>query len=225
MPTFRTPQGRRNATGAAAAFAPSAALLTVTLLTGTLLAGCGSGHTPAAAPITPATPPASAASSVPPGWGKLMNRSVPTRIAIPKIGVSAPVMQLGLQSNGQIQVPPLSTPNLAGWYDQGPTPGEIGPSVIIGHVDANKRQAVFYRLRDLAKGDTISITRQDGGTATFTVERLQQVPKTSFPGQEVYAANLDYAGLRLVTCGGAFDTTTGHYLDNTIVYARLTTTS
>lgn len=193
------------------------------LLIGLLFSGCGgdgggdaaaSGTPePAAAQPTGATTPA---SNVHP-----MTQSPPTKIAIPKIGVSAPVGSIGLLPDGRVEEPPLSKPNLAGWYEEGVTPGEIGPAVILGHVDANGKPAVFYRLKELKPGDKIQVGRKDGSTATFAVQKAQRVDKDAFPHKKVFGESLDHASLRLVTCGGAFDPKIGHYKDNLIVYARL----
>jgi LPXTG-site transpeptidase (sortase) family protein len=147
-------------------------------------------------------------------------RSVPLRVRIPAIGVQAPVMAVGLNANGTVQVPPLNDHNLTGWYEYGPAPGQRGPAVLLGHVDSVTGISVFFHLKDLRKGDKIYITLADGKTATFTVDGLQRVTKTAFPTAAVYG-KLSYAGLRLITCGGTFDPTTGHYADNIIVYAHL----
>jgi len=147
-------------------------------------------------------------------------RSVPVRIRIPAIGVSAPVMELGLNSDRTIQVPPLANLNLAGWYKYDATPGAKGAAVIVGHIDSTAGAAVFYRLRYLTKGERIYVTLADGKTAVFAVDGLQQTLKTAFPTDRVYGP-VPYAGLRLVTCGGAFDAATGHYLSNIIAYAHL----
>ncbi|MFD0854296.1 class F sortase, partial [Actinomadura adrarensis] len=167
------------------------------------------------------TPSPAATASSPSGNAASMPKSLPETIKIPKLGVSAPVSQLGLRPDGRIEEPPLSRPNLTGWYKEGPTPGETGPSVILGHVDANRKAAVFYRLKDLKAGDQIQVTRKDGTTATFAVTALQDVDKNAFPHKKVFGETLDYSSLRLVTCGGAFDASTGHYKNNLIVYAKL----
>ncbi|WP_244894090.1 class F sortase [Planobispora rosea] len=165
-----------------------------------------------AAPDAAAAPPAKAADVLP--------RSAPVRLHIPKIKLSAPLMALGVDGDGVVQVPPLNRPQLAGWYRHGPTPGEIGPAVILGHVDTTTGPAVFARLHELAAGDLITVTRKDGRRATFTVQWLTTVAKTRFPTRRVYGP-LEYAGLRLITCGGSFDHGTRSYTDNMIVYARL----
>ncbi|QKG24039.1 class F sortase [Actinomadura verrucosospora] len=193
------------------------------LLTGLLLGGCGGGGGKAASSSSPAP----AASGTPGGTTAASNvsslaPSEPVKITVPRIGVSAPVGQIGLKPDGRIEEPPLSRPNLAGWYKEGPTPGEVGPAVILGHVDANKKAAVFFRLKELKPGDKIQVGRKDGTTATFTVERSQSVNKDAFPHQKVFGESLDHPALRLVTCGGAFDPKAGHYTENLIVYARMT---
>ena len=129
-------------------------------------------------------------------------------------------MELGLNADKTIQVPPLANLNLAGWYKYGPTPGQEGPAVIVGHIDSTAGAAVFYKIRYLTRGERIYVTLDNGYVTVFAVDGLQQVPKTAFPTASVYG-KLPYAGLRLITCGGVFDPATGHYLSNVIVYAHL----
>ncbi len=146
-----------------------------------------------------------------------LGRSAPVRLQIPAIGVDSTLMPLGLNPDGTMQVPPSGFP--AGWYTGAPTPGELGPAIIAGHVDWNG-PAVFYELRRVAPGDTISVTRADTGVAVFRVTRVAEYPKDAFPTALVYG-NIDHAGLRLITCGGSWDATTHHYEDNTVVFAEL----
>jgi len=147
-------------------------------------------------------------------------KSEPVSIRIPAISVDAPVQKVGDNADGTVQVPPLSNHNLAGWYEYGPTPGQVGSAVILGHVDSYQGISVFYYLKDLKAGDKVYVTLADGKTATFDVDGVQKVVKTSFPTASVYGKS-DYPSLRLITCGGYFDEATGHYLDNIIVYAHL----
>jgi len=174
----------------------------------------------------PPEPPPGAARPVPavlpPGLAAApLAASPPQRVEVPAIGVAAPLLRLGLDRDGALQVPPLQQASLAGWYAQGPTPGELGPAVIVGHVDSVRSgPGVFYRLGQLRPGDTVRVTRRDGITAVFTVQSVQRVPKAAFPTQQVYGP-LAYSGLRLVTCGGSFDRGSGHYRDNTVVFAYL----
>jgi sortase (surface protein transpeptidase) len=142
---------------------------------------------------------------------------VPVRIGIPRIGVSSPLIQLGRTADGTVDVPP---PKVAGWYAPGTRPGDPGSAVILGHVDSKTGPAVFYRLRELRSGDEIKVERADGSALRFVVERTAMYPKKRFPTDDVYYPTLA-PGLRLVTCGGAFDDNWGHYLSNVIVFATI----
>jgi hypothetical protein len=141
----------------------------------------------------------------------------PVRIRIPAIGVDARVARVGLDHAGALEVP--SGWDDAGWYVHGPRPGEPGPAVIVGHVDSTSGPAVFYRLGGLRPGATIRVVRQDGSAVSFRVHRVGRWPKDGFPTRLVYGATRRPT-LRLITCGGAFDPATGHYLDNTVVFAN-----
>ncbi|CAN5302834.1 hypothetical protein BH11ACT1_BH11ACT1_22130 [soil metagenome] len=142
-------------------------------------------------------------------------RSKPVRLQIAAIGVDSPLMDLGLKADGTMEVPPSGFP--AGWYTGAPTPGELGPAVIAGHVDW-KGPGVFYHLRDLKRGDPVLVTREDGSVAAFRVTRVEQFAKDKFPTDLVYG-NIDVAGLRLITCGGSWNAQTHHYDDNIIAFA------
>jgi Sortase domain len=142
---------------------------------------------------------------------------VPVRLQIEAIGVDSRLMELGLKADGTMQVPPSGFP--AGWYMGAPTPGELGPAIIAGHVDW-KGPGVFYDLHKLKPGDLVAVTRKDGSKPVFRVTRVQQFPKDQFPTKSVYG-NIDHAGLRLITCGGTFNSQTGHYEDNIVAFADL----
>ncbi|WP_433474798.1 class F sortase [Spirillospora sp. CA-142024] len=170
----------------------------------------------------PPGPPAWAASPRPAGHpGPVLGRSEPTRIALPSIGVRAPVTPLSPTSDGSAGTPPIDRPEISGWHAPGPSPGEQGPAVILGHVDDRNGPAVFYDLGRLRPGDTVEVTRRDGRTAVFTVEAVEKVAKSRFPSQKVYGPTR-HATLRLVTCGGTFDKATHSYRDNIITYASET---
>jgi sortase (surface protein transpeptidase) len=110
-------------------------------------------------------------------------------------------------------------PAEVGWFTGGATPGALGPAVIAGHVTWDRAPAVFHRLGSLQRGDQVTVAREDGRTAVFTVSRVVQFPKSQFPSRDVYGA-IDHAGLRLITCGGSY--ANNRYLDNVVVFARLT---
>lgn len=140
----------------------------------------------------------------------------PVRIDIPAIGVSSALVSLGLAAAGTMQVP--ADYQQAGWYTGGPRPGEDGPAVIAGHVDSTTGPAVFFRLRDLRPGDEVRVTRADGSTVRFLVDRLEQYPKATFPTAAVFGPTPRPA-LRLVTCSGAFDESRHSYLQNLVAFA------
>lgn len=173
-------------------------------------------------PGGPPQPPAWAAATRPAGpAGPALPRSVPVQVAVPAIGVRAPLVRLGLDADGSVQVPRADRPGEAGWYDLGPAPGERGAAVLLGHVDSAAGAAVFYDLGRLRPGHRVEVTRADGRVAVFTVESVERVAKDRFPTQRVYGP-LDRPGLRLVTCGGPFDRAARGYRDNVIVYATET---
>ncbi|MEX0881541.1 MAG: class F sortase [Candidatus Saccharimonadales bacterium] len=147
-----------------------------------------------------------------------LSRSEPTRLRIPKIAVNTSFTDLGKKADGTIQVP--SDPYVVGWYTKAPTPGELGPAIVIGHVDRPGGPAVFWRLRELVPGDTFAIDRADGTTVKFKVDDVKKVPQVGFPTEEVYG-NIDYAGIRLITCTGTWDRYQRRYSDNLIVYGSL----
>jgi LPXTG-site transpeptidase (sortase) family protein len=142
--------------------------------------------------------------------------SAPVEVAIPAIAVRSTLVRLGLNSDGTLQVPTdFAT---AGWYSGGPAPGDAGVSVIAGHVDSHAGAAVFYRLPALHVGDAVLVRGADGTTVRFTVYKLARYLKTAFPAAQVYA-DTGRPELRLITCTGDFNRSTGHYLSNLVVYA------
>jgi len=140
----------------------------------------------------------------------------PTHIRIPAIGVSARIIRLGLAAGGTMQTP--KSYSVTGWFAPGAEPGERGPAVIAGHVDSKTSPGVFYKLGDLRRGDSIAITRADHSVIHFKVQGLETWPKASFPTKRVFGRTRT-ATLRLITCSGPFNSSSGHYVDNTIVYA------
>ncbi len=150
---------------------------------------------------------------------KTLPRSEPTHINVPSVQIDYDIMSVGRLPDGTMETPPLFD-KITGWYKYSPTPGEIGPAIIVGHIDTYKGPSVFWRLREIQPGAIVEITRADGSIAKFKVEALKQFDQNNFPTQEVYG-NIDHAGLRLITCGGTFDRQTGHYNQNTVVFASL----
>jgi sortase (surface protein transpeptidase) len=148
-----------------------------------------------------------------------LTASNPTRISIPSITVDAGVVPVGLLPNGEIETPDIFS-NMVGSYKYAPTPGQKGPAVLIGHVDTYKGPSIFWNLSRLNISDTINISREDGTIVNFAVEKVTQYSQDNFYTDEVYG-NIDYAGLRIITCGGRYNYVTGRYSHNTVVFARL----
>ena len=155
--------------------------------------------------------------------GAVMAKSLPTRIKIPKIKLDAPFSApLGLSANGEVEVPKDYVS--VGYYKNGPTPGELGPAVVLGHVDSYQGPAVLFSLGQLEIGDEIAIERADGTVATFAVTEMERNEQSDFPTAKVYS-NLNYAGLRLITCTGVYSHEKLRYSHNLIVYGKLVATS
>jgi sortase (surface protein transpeptidase) len=149
-----------------------------------------------------------------------MTRSDPTKLTIRSIGVNAPFTPLSMDATGVLQPPPETNDNLAGWYKDGPTPGELGNAIVAGHVDTKTGPAVFFLLAYLRKGDPVVINRADGTVATFKVDYVQTFSKGAFPDQQVYGNTPD-AELRIITCGGTYDHKKKDYESNVVVFAHL----
>jgi sortase (surface protein transpeptidase) len=142
-------------------------------------------------------------------------------VDIPSLGVTSDLVRLGLNGDGTVEVPPLTADDQAGWYERGPAPGAMGPAVILGHVDsAEYGPGVFFDLGAMEQGNEVTVTRADGSVAVFAVDRVERHPKDEFPTIEVYG-DTDDAQLRLITCGGDFDSAVRSYEDNVIVFASL----
>jgi sortase (surface protein transpeptidase) len=204
---------------------PGRARLGVAAVALALLAGCTQAEAnraePPAAATTRATGPAAGGVDAARDFRSTRGYKatpVPVRIDIPRIGVTSSLDRLGRARNKTVEVP--TRWEVAGWYAGGTRPGDPGSAVILGHVDSKRGPAVFYRLRELRRGDQIKIARADGSSVRFVVQRTEQYPKDRFPTDEVYYPTLA-PRLRLVTCGGEFDATAGHYRSNLIVFATL----
>ena len=208
-------QGRHPRRARSRVLAGVAALLAVIAIIA-IVAGCSSDAAPAPTPSV-----AAPGSVVPMDAAQPMARSAPVRVQIPAIGVDSALMQLGLRADGSLQVPPAGFP--AGWYSGAPTPGELGPAILAGHVDWSGQPGVFSRLRELTPDAQVTVTRQDGSAAVFRVTQVNEYPKDKFPTSVVYG-DLDHPGLRLITCGGSFDRQTRSYDDNIVAFADLVAT-
>ncbi|MEU4239971.1 class F sortase [Actinoplanes sp. NPDC026619] len=165
-----------------------------------------------------------AAEQAPPRSFPVLDPSRPERLTIPSIKVEAPILEVGLSADGtSVDVPPLKRHNEAGWFDGGPTPGQFGPSLIVGHADTRSGPSVFYELPKLKAGQRIEVLRADNSVAVFEVNSVEHFDKGKLPLQRVYG---DYSrpSLRLMTCGGKWVGGKTGYQDNVVVFASLVDT-
>lgn len=152
----------------------------------------------------------------PVGSWRRLPPSPPVRVEIPSIGVSSPLVRLGLNRDRSMEVP--GNFQVAGWFTGGPQPGQLGPAVIAGHVDSPTGPAVFFRLRDLRPGDQVRVVRADHRVVRFEVDSLASYPKQALPTEAVYGATTAPV-LRLITCAGSFDRSSRSYRDDLVVSA------
>ncbi|MCQ1987574.1 class F sortase, partial [Arthrobacter sp. zg-Y844] len=196
-----------------------------------LLSGCSGTAAPETGPLTTTTTTAASPDSTAPAPSQpaapqadsppVLAPSAPVSLTIPATGTESRLLRLGLREDGSLEVPPEPPGSPASWYTGSPTPGERGPAVLLGHVNATGGgEGVFAGLRNLVPGDRLEIAREDGTTAVFSVDRGEQYGKDEFPTLAVYG-NTAGAELRLITCDG-FDPSTGTFDDNYVVYASLT---
>ncbi len=184
-------------------------------VTGVSLIGAGYG-TPVPPPVVEASGSAGLAGAV-----RQAPASPPVTLSIDAISVDAPVERVDVDRDGTLVPPSLRQAARVGWYERGPTPGEAGNAVIVGHVDtADSGPAVFYLLGRLKLGDAVTVRRRDGSKVTFEVDGVHLYPKHAFPADLVYGP-ATRPQLRLVTCGGTFDRATSTYSANTVITATM----
>jgi len=186
-----------------------------------IMAGVTAAGIAIASQVHAPQPSSAAAGATGGSYGPSLRRSLPVAVDIPAIGVHSRLLRLGVDSHGAIAVPPLVTrADQAAWYKYSATPGQIGASIIVGHVDTVAGPAVFFRLGALRPGNRVEVTLADGVTAIFRVTGVREYRKSRFPAKTVYRAT-HFAALHLITCGGAFDYATRNYLSSIVVFASL----
>ena len=160
------------------------------------------------------------ANEAPPRAFPVLEPSRPERLTIPAIKVEAPILDVGLAADGSVGVPPLRRHGEAGWFDGGPSPGQFGPALIVGHADTRTGPSVFHDLPRLRPGHRIEVLREDDSVAIFEVNSVEHFDKDKLPVQRVYG---DYSrpSLRLMTCGGQWLGGSIGYSDNIVVFASL----
>jgi LPXTG-site transpeptidase (sortase) family protein len=140
-------------------------------------------------------------------------------LKIDAINLNIPLGKTSLDAHQALMVP--ENPNQAAWYKSGPKPGEAGSALITGHLDSAAGPGVFYNLRKLVAGDKIEVKRDDGKIVTYQVEKSESYPQDiTFPWNKVYTVS-GASTLRIITCDGTYNSQTGHYSRNLVVYAKL----
>lgn len=167
-----------------------------------------------------AVPAASSVPGPPSATSAVVATALPLGLDVPSVGIATSLIRLHVAADGALEAP--GSFGVAGWWAEGAEPGTVGPAVLVGHVDSKTGPAVFYRLRDVKPGATVSVTRSDHSVVSFVVDGVRQFPKDRFPADEVYGAT-PTPTLRLITCGGRFDRRRGSYDDNVVVFAHLVT--
>ncbi|WP_077689226.1 MULTISPECIES: class F sortase [Nocardiopsis] len=206
--------GRRVIYSAAARFVSSVGVLL--MAAGLWQGGAASGS----AGFSAASPASEAGEAAEPGAAPVLARARPVRLTIPAIDVDvADLVALDVDTTGTLEAP--EDTDRVGWYESGPWPGQAGPAVLGAHVDSLSGPAVFFRLRELAPGDEVTVGRADGSEAVFHVYEVREYDKDAFPTERVYGSTGNRAELRLVTCGGEFERGSGSYTGNVVVYAKL----
>ncbi|WP_338749249.1 class F sortase [Janibacter alittae] len=186
------------------------------------------GETPSASPSTSgggsgatASESSSSTASPTPSVAEALPAAKPVAVRLPSIDVKSPVHPLGLNAQGGLEVPSGDRYDDVAWYDGSPTPGEVGPAVLEGHVTGSSHNpSVFFELGDTRQGDRIEVDRADGSTATFEVTQVKEYPKADFPQVDVYGATQG-PELRVITCGGTYDENARRHQDNIVVFAEL----
>jgi hypothetical protein len=145
---------------------------------------------------TPASTPPVTATPVP------LDTAQPLRLSIPAVGINAVIERVGTLANGDMATPTRSPWLDTGWYSDGPLPGERGSAVIDGHLDRpGGYPAVFWYLRAIHVGDTVSVTEQDGQQLRFHVTRIAYYAPQDAPLQDIFG-NRSGSYLNLITCAG-----------------------
>jgi hypothetical protein len=171
------------------------------------------------------TPPASAVPSAEPSRQAApppLGPSAPVSLSIPSLDIDTRVFPIGLNPDGTLAVPqPGPREDLAAWFENSPSPGQPGPSVIEGHVDTASGPSVFFRLGQIKPGAAIKVNRADGVRLVFRVDAVRDFKKASFPTKLVYGGkDLSEPTLRMITCSD-FDPSIRHHVGNTVVFAHL----
>lgn len=144
--------------------------------------------------------------------------NIPVRLMIPSLKIDTAVESVGKAEDGEAGVPQNS--KNAAWYNVGPKPGAAGNAVISGHLDDKVGRAIFWRLRELKVGDTITVVDKAGTQRHFKVLEVAAYPYTKAPLNKIFGFDLEH-DLNLITCTGRWNNSTHTYAQRLVVYTRL----
>lgn len=228
VPSSQGPRHGNRAVYVVIAVAVAVSVFSAALLYGELSGGRApavAAAAPVPTPTVPASTPTATVTVPAPIDTPVVERPVdagrgapPVQITVADLGIDQRLIGLRVTSDRRLQVPESYAD--IGWWSDGPTPGDAGAALMVGHVDSTDGPAVFYHLSTLEQGAVIAVRRADGRTVRFAVTGRQSFPKDDFPDELVYRTE-GKPSLHLVTCGGSFDRESGHYRDNVVVFAEL----
>lgn len=159
------------------------------------------------------------ASEEPPDIGAYsVAPNMPRYVSIPKYNVKGRVMQVGVNETNNMDVP--GNVFDAGWYSGSVLPGSSGASIINGHVSGYTQHGIFYNLKDLAKGDQVSVEMGSGKVLNYKVVSTKIIPADQFDILEMLNPIEGKEGLNLITCGGSFDSAANKYPDRVLVFTK-----
>jgi LPXTG-site transpeptidase (sortase) family protein len=143
---------------------------------------------------------------------------VPTRLRVPSLGIDANIEDVGVRSNGEMDVP--GNVWNAGWLNTSVRPGEVGNAVMAGHLNSLRGGAVFLQLDKLNVGDKIYVSDKWGWELTFEVAEKAAYEPANAPLDRIFGNSSDRM-LNLITCTGDFIPNELTYNKRLVVYTKL----
>ncbi|MPZ99312.1 MAG: sortase [Dehalococcoidia bacterium] len=143
------------------------------------------------------------------------SQAVIGRVRVGALGIDAPLIEVGFDATGELDVPRDGTS--VGWYTISAAPGAAGNVLLGGHFDWAGDLAVFYRLSALSEGDLVEVDA-GGQSHTYRVSEAGDLPFDA-PLSDILGVRSGSPTLTLFTCGGTFDASRGEYDRRVVVRA------
>ena len=138
------------------------------------------------------------------------------RLVIPKAGIDAPFVTLGVIAATNTMDSPKDKDHV-GYYDFSPPPTYGGNTVLSGHVDwYTGETGVFWNLKNLVKGDAIEIDMADGKKVRYTVTDTELYDDTNAPVDQIIGPT-PVESVTIITCEGVFDRAAAEYNKRRVV--------